>query len=260
MKKTVYDLVSKAVKTFSKSDIVTKKVNNHNKVLYYERSQHLTFLFQKHIQYEEHIQNKIKAYLKSGDLVFDIGANIGQYALPFSEVVGPSGTVYSFEPDFKNYAFLQFNVNINNCTNIRCFNYGIGKENTQQEFFRDTETGGRKSSFKRKFVEDSFKGLTENVTIKSLDALVTEFGQPNLIKIDAEGCEDDIISGLTIDLNDCVFAVEVREDTKHFIFDYFTKKGYDCIWIDHKDLPINNAEDIPDYVVNLIFKRSTTTQ
>ncbi len=106
MKKSIYNLVSKTVKLFSKSDIIGKRISGFNKTLYYERSQHLTFLFQPSIKYEETIQNKIKEYIQEGDIIFDIGANIGQYAMPFSELVGNNGKVYSFEPDFKNFAFL----------------------------------------------------------------------------------------------------------------------------------------------------------
>jgi protein-L-isoaspartate O-methyltransferase len=158
MKKIVYNIISKLIRVVLRDVIIGKHFNGLSKRLYYERAQHLTFLFQNKIKYEENIQSKLKNYLKEGDTVFDIGGNIGQYALPFSEIVGESGKVYSFEPDYKNYAFLQFNVTINKCSNVICLNYGIGRENSEQEFFRDTETGGRRGSFNKAFIGDNFKG------------------------------------------------------------------------------------------------------
>lgn len=37
-------------------------------------------------------------YVSSGDWVIDIGANVGQYTLLLSKLVGPSGRVLAFEP------------------------------------------------------------------------------------------------------------------------------------------------------------------
>ena len=49
----------------------------------------------------------IESCIKSGDHVVDIGANIGIYTEFFSAKVGPSGMVYAFEPDWRNFYFLQ---------------------------------------------------------------------------------------------------------------------------------------------------------
>lgn len=37
--------------------------------------------------------------VKPGDVVFDIGASIGLYSVVFSQTVGPSGSVFAFEPN-----------------------------------------------------------------------------------------------------------------------------------------------------------------
>jgi|GEM_PF-5339957 len=57
----------------------------------------------------------IMPLIPAGELVFDIGANIGQYTVIFGE----SGQVIAVEPDYKNFAFLQFNVLINRCSNVQ---------------------------------------------------------------------------------------------------------------------------------------------
>jgi FkbM family methyltransferase len=254
MKKTIYNLVSKSVKLFSKGDIIGKRISGLNKTLYYERSQHLTFLFQPTIKYEETLQSKIKEYIRKGDIIFDIGANIGQYAMPFSELVGKHGKVYSFEPDFKNFAFLQFNTNINKCYNVTCLNHGLGKLNSEMDFFRDTETGGRTGSFKKEFVGKNYKGFKENVVLKSFDTIIKLYGNPDFVKIDVEGFEEEVIEGLTIDLQNCKFLIEVRADTKNIIFEYFNRNGYECLWIDNSTKLINKADEIPGFA-NLIFKK-----
>lgn len=259
MKEFLYNLISNSVKNLSKNVIIGKKFNDIDKKLYYERSQHLTFLLQKRIKYENVIQNKMKRYLKEGDLVFDIGANIGQYALPFSDIIGESGRVISFEPDYKNFSFLQFNININRCRNVLCENYGLGDSDTELEFYRDTETGGRRGSYKKKYVGSSFKGFSEKVRLKKFDSIILEFGVPDFVKIDVEGFETEVISELTYDLKSCILLIEVREATKGQVFDFFSSKNYQCIWIDKEDKIITKVDEIPS-LANLIFKKNANSQ
>lgn len=254
MKKLLYNFVSWFVKLTAGDKIVVKPVKNFKNVLYYEKAQHLNFLFQKEANYESHLLKRIAPYIKSGDRIFDIGANIGQYTLPFSELVGEKGDVLSFEPDFKNFAFLQFNTNINVCKNVTCYNVGVGKSDTIQKFYRDTETGGRKGSFLKEYVENSFKGYTEKVRIQSLDTLISEFGIPDFIKIDIEGFEDEAMLGLTHQLNNTVFFIEVREKSKDFIFNYFKTRQFTCTCIDSEPYEITHAKDIKG-VSNLLFKK-----
>jgi len=41
--------------------------------------------------------------LRLGDIVFDIGAYVGDTALWFSKAVGPQGKDYAFEPETSNF-------------------------------------------------------------------------------------------------------------------------------------------------------------
>jgi hypothetical protein len=75
------------------------------------------------------------------------------------------------------------------------------------------------------------------------------------VKIDVEGFEKDVISGLTLSLKNCVFLIEIREETKNDVFFFFQEKGYRCIWVDMDDKEINNVEEIPGFA-NLIFKKT----
>ena len=57
----------------------------------------------------------MKKYIKTGDVVLDIGANIGFYAEILSGIVGDKGKVHCFEPDVTNFKHLQSRcLNINN--------------------------------------------------------------------------------------------------------------------------------------------------
>lgn len=235
--------------------IVSKPYGNYAMKIYYEQTQHLMFLFKKAIIYEPIIQKKAKKYIQESNLVFDIGGNIGQYALVFSKIVGDSGRVITIEPDYKNYSFLQFNININNFKNVLCLKCGISDTSGVIKFFRDTETGGRTGSFDEKFVMKNFKGFTEEVETRTFDSLIDDFGVPDFVKIDVEGFEAQVIKGLTKPLKKTIFLVEVREETKNDIFNYFSTNGYNCNLIDNEeDVLITTCNQIPEFA-NLIFKK-----
>ena len=51
----------------------------------------------------------LKQYVKKGDIVLDIGANIGFYTKILAELVGENGKVYAFEPDKTNFSYLMKN-------------------------------------------------------------------------------------------------------------------------------------------------------
>lgn len=52
----------------------------------------------------------MQQYIRKGDIVLDIGANIGFYTRILSKLVGDTGKVYAFEPDKQNFAYLQQNA------------------------------------------------------------------------------------------------------------------------------------------------------
>lgn len=51
--------------------------------------------------------------IKQGDIVLDIGANVGAHTLPLAQLVGPSGKVFSFEPTAYAFAKQQANIALN---------------------------------------------------------------------------------------------------------------------------------------------------
>lgn len=249
-------ILSRILKWFYGQSVTAKVLQGTDSKLYYEKAQHLLFAFRRTLAYEPIIQKKASKYIKPADLIFDIGGNIGQYALLFSHLTGPNGRVITLEPDFKNFSFLQFNIAVNKLTNILCLKKGIGRSNTTMEFFRDTETGGRKGSFNRDFVEENYKGHKEIVETATLDSLIDQYGVPSFIKIDVEGFETEVIAGLTKPLPDTVFFVEVREDTKGAVYDYFNQRGFQCFHIDNEaDILMSKSEEIPGFA-NLLFRKA----
>lgn len=248
----VYSILSKIVKIFFKNKIVSKGLQGFSKKLYYEKAQHLTFLFHNKISYEIEIWKNILPHIQKGDLIFDIGSNIGQYALRFSEVVGESGKVIAFEPDFKNFAFLHFNVSINNCKNVTCLPIGISNQKETLTFYRDTKTGGRTGSFEKEFAIKKMSDATAIVETDTFENISKEYGIPNFVKIDVEGFEESVVKGIINFNPKTKFLIEIRESTKAPIYNAFIANNYACFIVDSEIKEVSNLNQIPSFA-NLLF-------
>ena len=69
-------------------------------------------------QFEPLETETIRARVKPGHVVVDIGANIGYYTLIMAQKAGAAGRVFAFEPDPANCAILRQNVEENGYKNV----------------------------------------------------------------------------------------------------------------------------------------------
>jgi FkbM family methyltransferase len=79
--------------------------------------------------YGEYCERAIVVFdqmLSPGQIVVDIGANIGAQTLFFARKVGPEGTVLAFEPQRLVFQTLCGNMAINSITNVHCWNTAVG--------------------------------------------------------------------------------------------------------------------------------------
>ena len=56
--------------------------------------------------------------LKQGNIVFDVGANVGYYTVLGSKLVGDTGMIISLEPFVRNLAYLHQHVALNKLKNV----------------------------------------------------------------------------------------------------------------------------------------------
>jgi FkbM family methyltransferase len=131
-----------------------------------------------------------------GDCIFDVGANIGQYTLLFSELVGREGKVVAFEPDPKNFQVLRSNLERNGIRNVvaeqLCVSDARGWVTLSAE-----SLGSTLSSMVR---YRQARNQTESTTVGaiSLDEYCEEKGVwPDGVKIDVEGAEGLVLRGMT---------------------------------------------------------------
>ena len=135
----------------------------------------------------------IREEIHEGDIVIDVGANIGYYTLIFAQLVGSSGKVFAFEPEPKNFEILKKNIEINNYPNIVAEQKivsdksGIVKLFIAEHGIVGHRINQQKSS--QKFIEIESIILDNYIKKLNLDNKI------NFIKIDVEGSEPKVLEG-----------------------------------------------------------------
>ena len=134
----------------------------------------------------------VRTLLQPGDVVLDIGANYGLYALSMAKVVGESGHVYAFEPASKTASYLQRSIEQNKFNHITLVRAALSKVSGKAEFClnENSELNSLNTSI-------ASSGKTETVDLITLDMLEAELSVKNVkfIKLDAEGEEGNILLG-----------------------------------------------------------------
>lgn len=137
--------------------------------------------------------------VKSGDVVFDIGANIGSHTLPLARLVGDIGHVYAFEPT--DFAINKLHNNLNLNTNLIkrvtvCQAMLVSNENilVEKELFSSWPLVGDNK------LHEKHKGqlmVTTGARAATLDNIVKEYNitRIDFIKLDVDGFEYSVLSG-----------------------------------------------------------------
>jgi FkbM family methyltransferase len=158
--------------------------------------------------WEIFVDDILCALARPGDVFVDVGANMGYYTIRIGARVGPQGRVYSFEPNPHMFGFLSDNVMINAFEGrSRLFKAAVGAEAGESWFsFERREPGGGSVHDDRRDVDDELR-----VPVISLDDTIAPDQPVNLIKIDVEGFEPQVLSGMKGLLARCPDAAVVVE-------------------------------------------------
>ena len=175
-------------------------------------------------------------FIMKGDVVFDIGANIGAFTVPFAKKVGKLGEVYAFEPQRIIYDILQNNVNKNNLSNTRIFNVGVG-ENEEELELNDIDYsevgnfGGVSFKYESSSFTKNIKDKKYKVKVTNLDKLM-EIKKCNFIKMDVELMELDILKGGRNFLKKFrpILWIENHQSYPNKINKFLLENDYDAYW------------------------------
>jgi len=171
----------------------------------------------------------LESIINIGDQVADIGANVGEYTIKLSSLVGKEGQVYSFEPIWGNYNILEAVVQNACLSNVRLFKQALGYKSGKQNMVIPDMEGFDGFAWAH-FIQHSEPGKIETVDVFTIDELWDEkvFERLDFIKCDVEGAELEVILGglrfLKV-LHPCLL-IEISKKNSEAVFELLKKLGY----------------------------------
>jgi FkbM family methyltransferase len=161
-------------------------------------------------------QNFYSSFINPDDLIFDIGANMGNRIMPLINI---GAKVIAVEPQVECQRVLKMKFG----NSIEIVPMGLGATDGIKDFFiSDSHTI---SSFSKDWIESvkesRFKENTwaepVKIQITTLDKLIEKNGLPRFIKIDVEGYELEVLKGLTRPVDIISFEYTVPEQIQRAI-------------------------------------------
>jgi FkbM family methyltransferase len=164
-----------------------------------------------HLDFDDYIQRSIfygayetaelaftRTILRPGDVMVDVGANLGIFTLVAARQVGASGEVHAFEPVPANFQRLAENVSLNGFGNVRTNQVAAGPAVGEVQLGLDSEADLTAKQMSGGYAVGSvLRQLT--VPMLPLDRYVNErlADRPiRLVKIDVEGYESEVLRGM----------------------------------------------------------------
>ncbi|MFT3883490.1 MAG: FkbM family methyltransferase [Gemmatales bacterium] len=144
-------------------------------------------------QWETAVIGHFAKELRAGDVVLDVGANIGQFAVVAGAKVGPTGKVFAVEAGSAAFGILSKNIEENGFTHVKHLHLAAWDSETTLHLggVREDMLGWGK-------VQQEASTQTEAIPARRLDTVLAELGctRVDVIKIDIEGAELKAMQGM----------------------------------------------------------------
>jgi FkbM family methyltransferase len=153
--------------------------------------------------------------LRAGDTFIDVGANVGLFSAMASRLIGPHGMVVAIEPAPFAIVALQETVAMNDLTNVRLVAAAVADRDGQLPLFVGPSYGSGFTTTVAAVARRFHFPEQRRVRSAPLGSLLTreELATTRLIKIDVEGGEDRVLTGMLASIDalaaDAELVVEV---------------------------------------------------
>ena len=214
------------------------------------------------IEIDSNMISFFQKFIKEGDLVIDIGANIGDTTVPMAVAAGVSGLALGFDPNPYVYKLLLKNASLNkDKTNIEAIPYAISVQ--EEEFYfisseASFSNGGISPTKESKHGKYIYPDKIKGVNLKEfLEQNYKErLSKISFIKIDTEGYDKEIIKSI----KDLITAYKpsiiaesfgkATDAAKEELFEVIEQLGYDIFYFEdfYKDSKIQKLNHKSDLI------------
>lgn len=187
--------------------------------------------------YEPVESNMIMELVSPDATVFDIGANIGWYSMSIARRY-PNTKIFAFEPIPSTFKSLQRNIDLNQLSNLKAYNFGFSNVDGELKFYYCEGMSVNASSANLSGGDD-FEEITASV--KRLDDFTkTDRIAVDFLKCDVEGAELLVFQGginFLEQFKPIVFSEMLRKWSAKFdyhpndIISLFSSLGYKCFTV-----------------------------
>ncbi|MBM4776643.1 MAG: FkbM family methyltransferase [Archangiaceae bacterium] len=188
--------------------LVRLRACRHGVMAYLTSDAHVGRSLDRYGEWAEAEVELLSAFVKPGDVVVDVGANIGTHAVPLAAKVGPTGMVLAFEPQRLVHALLTSNLITNGHGHARAVNAAVGA--SPGSLLVPPIDYGQPGNFGGVALAAAAQG--EPVDVLPLDALGLD--RLTLLKVDVEGMEAQVLAGAAQTLGRCQPVVYLEHNAE----------------------------------------------
>ncbi len=170
-------------------------------------------------------------FVKEGDVVWDVGANLGFFSFAAASLAGSKGRIYAFEPDpWLVHALRQSaKQQPTSSSTVTVIPAAVAAENALRSFAIGKRA--RASSHLIEYGHSQTGGTLEKHTVVtlSLDWLLKQLPPPRILKIDVEGAEVEVLNGAK-DMFERIKPIvlcEVGHESSASVTAFFHARGYE---------------------------------
>ncbi|MCL4784705.1 MAG: FkbM family methyltransferase [Bryobacterales bacterium] len=144
-------------------------------------------------QYERDELRFVRAAVRPGMRVVDVGANVGLYTALFASQAGEDGLVVALEPDPVSFHFLKKTVEANGFRNCHLLNTGASSSKGTMTLYTSSENRGDNRLYRNGSADGSAA-----VEVLALDDVLPTMGLSSIdfLKMDIQGFEGHAAMGL----------------------------------------------------------------
>lgn len=144
--------------------------------------------------YERRFDAALLSDIKPGDIIWDVGANVGLYTEKFLAKTGSGGKVFAFEPAPECFDLLA--AKFKHDSNVVLERVALSSSNTTGVMKMASDPLG--ATHQLSDDEEPVIGTPIRVTVLTADTYMEQSKTiPNVIKIDVEGFEYDVFKGMS---------------------------------------------------------------